>query len=184
MPGNFIFGDAESGHFAAGSTDSSGRYSFAVTPGAWDIRPNQNQAALQGYVGLSERTATNVTGNISNLDFTLPKATALIYGRLLDDSNHPISGVEMRADERTVDSQATGRTYPTNADYAIAVVAGMWYVGPERDETALQGFLIQDTNVTVSDGLALRVDFVAQRGTTLLGGRLIDGMGYGAGGGA
>src|SRR5438093_6531704 len=130
IPGNFIFGDTESGQFAAGSTDSSGRYSFAVTPGPWDIRPNQNQVALQGYVGLNERAATNVTSNISNLDFALPKATALIYGRILDDSNRPIWGVEMRADERTQNYQASGRSYPTNADYAIGVVAGMWYVGP------------------------------------------------------
>src|SRR6266540_5542182 len=177
VPGNFIFGDAASGHFASGSTDSAGRYSMAVTPGLWEIRPNQKQAALQGYVGLSERTSTNVTGNISNLDFALPKATALIYGRLLDDSNRPLSGVEMRADQSTQRYQGSGRCYPTNADYAIAVVAGTWYVEPERDDPALEGFLIQSTNVTVSDGLAVRVDFVAQRATTMLGEQLVDGMG-------
>jgi hypothetical protein len=177
VSGNFVFADAESGHFAAGSTDSSGQYSIAVTPGLWEIRPNENQAALQGYVGLSQRTATNVTGNISNLDFALPKATALIYGRLLDDSSRPLSGVEMRADQSTQIYEGSGRCYPTNADYAIAVVAGMWYVGPEQDDPALAGVLIQSTNVTVSDGLAVRVDFVAQRATTLLGGRLVDDMG-------
>jgi len=177
VPGNFIFGDGASGEFAVGTTDSSGYYSFAVTPGQWEIRPNQNQAALQGYLGFSERAATNITGNVSNFDFVLPKATALIYGRLVDDTGQPLTGAGMRADDAAQNNEGSGRCYPTNADYAIGVVAGMWYVGPEGDDPALQGFLFQTTNVTVSDGLAVRVDFVAQRATTWLGGQVVDGTG-------
>src|SRR4030095_15043513 len=169
LAGIFVFADSDTDPFAGASSDSAGNYSFQVSPGPWRVRPNEGQPALQGYLGLRREVETNVTSHITNLDFQLPKATALIYGRVKDDQNQPLPGVGVGAEHAAGEYRASGRTFTTNADYAVAASAGSWGVGLERADQALRGYLVQNTNVTVSSGLAVRMDFVAQRATTKLG---------------
>jgi hypothetical protein len=63
-------------------------------------------------------------------------------------------------------------TTDTNGDYVAGVTAGTWFIGPDDNNPALAGFLVQGTNVAVSAGQAIRVNFTALRSTAHLLGRV------------
>jgi hypothetical protein len=141
-------------------TDTNGNYSLPVTSSnLWSVRPNKTQPALLGYVALAKRTDVNVTNaNVSNVNFQLPQATALIYGTIKDDRSSPVAGLAVIGqDLGSPKHEADGLSLVTDGNYSLGVIAGTWTVG---DEFAFLGFPDQTSNVTVSAGQTLPVNFV------------------------
>ncbi len=141
-------------------TDTNGNYSLRVTStNLWSVRPNKTQPALEGYVALAKRTDVNVTNaNVSNVNFPLPQATALIYGTIKDDHSKPLIGLAVIAqDLGSPRHEADSLSLVTDGNYSLGVIAGTWTVG---DEFAFLGYPGQTSNVTVAAGQTLPVNFV------------------------
>ncbi len=141
-------------------TDTNGNYSLPVTSSnLWSVRPNKTQPALQGYVALAKRTDVNVTNaNVSNFNFQLPQATALIYGTIKDDHSNAVAGpAVIGQDIGSPKHEADGLSLVTDGNYSLGVIAGSWTVG---DEFAFRGFPDQTSNVTITAGQTLPVNFV------------------------
>src|SRR5713226_420478 len=141
-------------------TDTNGNYSLPVTStNLWSVRPNKTQPALHGYAALAKRTDVTVTNaNVSNLNFQLPQATALIYGTIKDEHSNPVIGLAVIGqDIGSPKHEADGLSLVTDGNYSLGVVAGTWTVG---NEFAFLGYPGQTTNVTVAAGQTLPVNFV------------------------
>lgn len=164
LAGMFIEANSSSGSFTGTFTDPNGYYNLKVTPGEWRFGPNESQLAQVGYLRLSSKAVTNVSSDVSNLNFPVTKVTALIYGRITDNFMNPVVGIEFRANDYNTNSfEARGRSFPADGSYALGVKAGTWWVRAEEDELSQLGLSTSDTLVTVTNGQALRVDFTAFR---------------------
>ncbi|PYI87839.1 MAG: hypothetical protein DME26_04875, partial [Verrucomicrobia bacterium] len=175
LPGIAVSGQGMNG-FTIGFTDTNGNYRLPVTSGEWELRPQQSDAAQLGYVGLNDRVSTNVTGNISGFNFQLPKATALVYGRLVDNFGNPVNTIDFRADDSMNNYyQANGESFPTDGSYSLAVTAGNLNVQPESDTLALAGYVgPQGVPVSLINGQCVRVNFTVLRATNHITGFVKD----------
>ena len=135
-------------------TDATGAYSLLVTgSNVWGVRLGDDGPARLGYVGPdSPVNVTVINSSVSNVNFQLPKATALIYGTITNDLSRPMAGLEFNAFDSAQDasfgiSQADGR-------YSLAVLAGSWYVQNE-----LAGLPGQTADAIVVAGQARNINF-------------------------
>src|SRR5438876_5003645 len=65
-------------------SDTSGNYSFAVGPSQWRLEPPGDGLAQLGYLRPDKLTTNITTASAANVNFALPKVTALIYGTVKD----------------------------------------------------------------------------------------------------
>jgi len=154
------------GFSANGFTDTNGNYSLSVyTNNQWRVRPDQRGLSQVGFVGLANRTNVTVANlSISNVDFQLLRASALIYGTLKDDHGNPLIGQTLGAvDAGSPPRQGDGRSFVTNGSYALGVIGGTDGIGGDGATLALLGLTLQNTNVAITDGHATNVDLVAVR---------------------
>ena len=178
--GVFMQAETSAGLFTGGFADASGQYDLALSAGNWKIRPEKDQLAELGYVASNDDAQTNITAAVSGLNFSATRATALIYGTLVDTLNNRLASVGIRGETQN-DNQLTaaGRTSSASAgtpagDYVLGVVAGNWSVSPQSDELSLLGYSSQNSNATVTAGSAVRVDLVARRFSSHILGRVLD----------
>src|SRR5205085_6179407 len=116
--------------FSGGLTDTNGNYSFKLTPGQWQVRPDKSAPAQLGYL-TSKKATTNATATGSGtLDFTLSKATALIYGTVTDGAN-PVNELPIKVNDDSNLYNSVGLTFAPNGNYSLGVVAGNWGVTPD-----------------------------------------------------
>ncbi len=155
-----------SGLSANDFTDTNGNYSLSVyTNNQWRVRPDQRGLSQVGFVGLASRTNINVANvSVSNVNFQLLRASALIYGSLKDDHGNPLIGLALGAvDAGSPQREGDGRSFVTNGSYALGVIGGTDGIGGDTATLALLGLTLQNTNVTITDGHATNVDLVAAR---------------------
>ncbi|MDB6112643.1 MAG: hypothetical protein JWR69_4393 [Pedosphaera sp.] len=175
--GGAVFVNAESTNnlFSGAFADTNGNFSFPVTPGQWKVKLDQGALAQRSYLSPQNNLKVTVTNSsITNLNFALSKATALIYGTVKDGLSNGVSGLSLRADDGANLFEADGASN-TNGAYTLAVVAGNWNVGPDSDSLIARGYSGgSSTNVTVSDGQAVQADFILQGVTAHLRGQVKD----------
>jgi len=157
--------DANTGNnlAALAITDTNGNYALLVTPNTWNVHPSTQAAPDAGYLDPTRTPVTLTSASISNINFTLSKPTALIYGTLKDTLNNPVLGVEMSARDQPNSFHAAGRSGRTNAAYSLAVQAGTWQPGPDGGDLGIRGFIGGSSNVTLVSGQASNVNFVVTR---------------------
>jgi hypothetical protein len=174
LAGVFVMAEAEPAWMGANFTDATGNYVLGVSAANWRVRPERAQLAQIGYLGLDEYSYTStLSGNVTGLDFPMPKATALIYGTLRDRQNRALADLSVSADDNYY--QADGRGVATN--FYLGVTAGDWRVSQDDTELASQGYFERTTNVTLAAGQAVRVDLVLASVTAHVRGRLVDSTG-------
>jgi hypothetical protein len=144
--------------------DTNGNYALQVTPNTWHVHPSSGAAASTGYVDPSRIGVPVTSASVSNVNFVLTKATALIYGTVSDTSNNPVLGIQLSA------GNELGRSVVTNGSYCVGVQAGTWNPAPDSGDLANQGFIVYYTNdlingsgVTLIDGQALNLNYVMAR---------------------
>jgi hypothetical protein len=112
-------------------------------------------------------TRTNVTitaSSVSNINFSLSKATALIYGTVKDTLNNPVVGVQVSARDKPDNLfHVLGRSFVTNASYCIGAQAGSWGPTPDSSDLAARGFVGYGSNVTLVTGQATNLNFIVTR---------------------
>lgn len=146
-------------------TDTNGNYSLQVTPDTWRVHPTTGAPAARGYVDPT-RTSVNVTNaNVSGVNFSLSKATALIYGTVQDTLGNPIFGIQVSTRDSADIYRAVGRSFATNGSYAIGVLANTWYsIAPDAADLSLQGLASSNAyNVTLTAGQTTNVNFFVVR---------------------
>jgi uncharacterized GH25 family protein len=169
VPGILTVMQSTNDLIAIGFSATNGNFSVPVTASGWQVGLDDQQLALNGY--LSSRDGISVdttTGSVVGVTVPIPKGTALVYGTVKDDQNHPMVGVSINADDSTRQYESAGTT-DTNGNYVMAVLAGAWHMEPSRDDPAYASYLFSGTDATITNGQAMRVDFTGIKATTVSG---------------
>ncbi len=170
LPGLQAFFQASSGQFALGYTDINGNFNVGVTLGVWGIEPNESVTAAHGLLFPRNQVQVDAsTGSVSGLQFELPRATALVYGSVKDNLNNPIPYLRTWCDGQGIPLGSAGWT-DGNGNFSVGATAGNWSVGFDDQALAAGGLILQSANVTLADGQAQRLDFVALHATAHLRG--------------
>ncbi len=179
IPGIFVNAESTNNLFAGAVTDANGDYSFAVTASQWKVKSGESSLVQLGYLKLQNKVITNTpaTGS-ATINFSLPKATALVYGSVKDSLNNPVNALGMSANDQGNLYGSDGRTFSPNGNYTLGVAAGTWSVGPEPDDLPARGYTGgSGTNVSLTSGQALLVNFILSGVTTHLRGQIKDDSG-------
>ncbi len=177
LAGVGVFAYQTGSSFATAFTDADGNYTLTVTASLWEVACVAEQLPLLGYVPAMARRSTNLTGNLSGFDIPVTRATTLIYGTISDDQvpARNLGGVFVSAQDVAGLYAASGMSYRTNGNYSIGVVAGNWWIAPDRDSLLTLGYLGAGTNWVTGRYQAARIDVLGRKITAHLRGTLSDG---------
>lgn len=166
------------GLFALGYSDTNGQFTIGVTAGTWSPELEETALTALGYVAPDQLSDINATGgSVAGLVVAFQPATALFYGSFLDGGNQSaISAMPFSARIQNGSLSGQGRT-DVAGYYTVGVVAGTWSVGPESDALIARGILASQTNTTIADGQAVRLDFASRTVTAHLTGQVFDNFG-------
>jgi hypothetical protein len=171
----FVNGQSTNNLFSGAFSDTNGNFSLPVTPGQWKIELDGGALAQRGYLAPQNKQVVPVTtSSVSNVNYALSKATALIYGTVKDSSSNAVGGISVTADD-------SGNLYEgvalsaTNGAYTVGVVGGNWNISPDSSAVLARGYSgANSTNVTLNDGTAVEADFILQGVTAHLRGQVKD----------
>ncbi|MDB6024646.1 MAG: regulator of chromosome condensation, partial [Verrucomicrobiales bacterium] len=170
--------ESQNGAFILSFTDANGNFNVPVTADQWKIKMQESAIASLGFLPPRDSLHVDTTsGNISNLNIEMPKADALFYGQLKNNSNVPLVGIEVFAENQNSYTYAGTSITDTNGNYFIGVVGTNWNVGPSSEDLSPLGYSANETNLNISSGQAIQLNFIAQLLTIHLGGRVVNGSG-------
>jgi hypothetical protein len=190
LPGILFAAQSNSKDLGLGATDTNGNFVLPALAEQFGFGSDQQSLDLQGYLGLNnsptnvDATASNVTG----VTIALTKATAMIYGSVLDQNNNPLAGVRMGGQNETNSNgpyQGDGTTDP-NGNYSIGVDADLWSPEISSGENSIsfgnyifsQGpawvFNNGGPGTNVSAGAAIQANFGAILATNQITGNVKD----------
>ncbi len=177
-PGVFLFAQSSGGWYGSSTTGTNGTFSLPVTPDTWQIQPQSEDLAQHGYVSLQGWPGFDTTaGSISNALITAPYGTAMFYGSARDDTNAPLAGIQLGADDNSSQYEAGGES-DISGNYCVAVVPGAWNLSVNNNNPALAGYVVAGgTNASILSGQAIRSDFVVRRTTGTIRGYVKDNTG-------
>jgi hypothetical protein len=174
------------GYFAIAFTDSNGNYSAAVTSNFWTIQPDKQRLVRRAYV-LPEATfqVDATSGSVSNANIALPEGNALFYGRMTDNSNHPLANVEI---DGSTGNGSSSNSYDAkgysdaNGNYAVAILGDLtnyWGCSASSGKnTVLANYVVNFFgSVTNSPGQTTLDNFVALPATATITGHVQDNSG-------
>ena len=174
IPGLQLFFQSDNNTLTFAFTDTNGDFTASVVSNQWKIDISDFSLSQTGYLRPQNKPRIDATtGNVTGVSIQLTRETALIYGYLRNDTNAPLPGISLSCNDNSNQYQAKATT-DTNGYYLVGAIDGTWYVGPDNNNPALAGYLVQGTNVTVSGGQAVQVNFKALRATAHLQGRITD----------
>ncbi len=178
LPGVQVRLQSATGLFALGYSDDQGNFSIGVTAGTWSPEMDETALAALGYVVPEQLSDINATGgSVAGLVLPFQPATALFFGNFLDGGNQSgISAMPFSARIQNNTLFGTGLS-DTAGYYTVGVVAGTWSVGPESDALLARGILASQTNTTIANGQAVRLDFASRTVTAHLTGQVFDNFG-------
>jgi hypothetical protein len=175
LGGVLVICQSVDGLMAIGFTDTNGNFNIPVTASQWQVGWESSVLPILGYVDLLNQPSADTTaGNVSGLTVSFPKGTALLYGSLKDEQNHPISGVTLFADDFANTYEGLGSTDATG-NYSVAVPSGSWFLGVDTSSPALANYIVSEgTNAILNSGQTLQHDFTALRATNYVSGFVFD----------
>jgi hypothetical protein len=178
LPGLFVQAESEDGLFALSFADVSGNYSISVLPGLWKVKLSSDSGLpLLGYVQIDSKINVDTSsGSVSNINFQFAKASALIYGTILDNFSNPVPALNIVAQDSSYTYEQSALT-DVAGHYSMGVFAGDWFVRPENSDAVARGLLGDGRFVTVTNTGAARQDLVLHRVTAHVRGRVISASG-------
>jgi hypothetical protein len=170
LPGVSIPVMSDSGLIALNFTDTNGNFNARVTAGNWGLQADDTPLIVHGYLGLQNGTALT-----PGVILSVPKATALIYGKVRDDQGNPLAGVDVYASDSTFDADGyTG----TNGKYVIAVLGGLgggdpWWMEADSDKQ-FTNYVFSQQNISgdIDAGTAVLQNFTAMLATNHITGNV------------
>jgi hypothetical protein len=176
LPGLFIQIDNKTNNLFTGTfTDTNGNFAVPVTAGTWKLKLGGESGALLGYASPNNSLSADTTGgNVSNINFQMFKATALVYGSIKDTQTNPVPVMRMDAQDQGNLFQGAGQS-DVNGNYSIGVIASTnLNVSPDNNSLAVANLIGQGTNVVITNGQALLLNFIVLHSTAHLRGQLVD----------
>jgi hypothetical protein len=174
IPGLQLFFESSNNKFGVAFTDTNGSFSLSSVPDQWKIDISDFSISQGGYLRPQNKPQVDTTGgSVTGVSIQLAKESALIYGNVRNDTNAPLAGISMFGNDGNNQYQANATT-DTNGNYSMGVTATTWFIGPDNSNPGLAGYIVQGTNVTLANGQAVLVNFVAQRSTAHLLGHVTD----------
>ena len=175
LAGLFTFWNSTNNLFSLGGpTDTNGNYSVAVSASQWQAEGNGSGLAQLGYLRPDKLTTNITSASAANVNFSVPKATALIYGTVKDNLNNPVNGVQTRANDQANLYGASGTSLAPGANYTLGVLAGTWYANVESDNLPAGYLAPSSMNITLTAGQAVQANFVLRPVTARLLGRVVN----------
>ena len=167
--------------FALTFTKADGTFVRGVTADNWSVDASELSLPPLGYLRMNNSVpAVTTGGDVSGLNISLTKSTALVYGTVTNASLTPIAGLRMYASDPTHTYDQNALT-DSNGYYVIGVTAGTWDVGVNSMENpALTGYL-PPSSVTVmpSAGQSAQANFTLSAVSAHLQGAVLkDGSGF------
>ena len=174
IPAIQLFFESSNSMFAVAFTDTNGNFSVSALPDQWKVDISDFSLSAGGYLRPQNKPPVDTTGgSASGVNIQLAKEAALIYGSLKNDTNGPLPGISLSGNDNNNQYQSRATT-DANGNYTMGVTANTWFIGPDNRNPGLAGYIVQGTNVTLTNGQAMLVNFVAQRSTAHLLGRVTD----------
>ncbi|PYM13700.1 MAG: hypothetical protein DME18_08400 [Verrucomicrobia bacterium] len=174
IPGLQLFLESSNNKLAIAFTDTNGNFSVSTVPDQWKIDISDFSLSQSGYLRPQNKPRVDTTGGgVTGVNVQLAKEAALVYGSLKNDTNAPLPGISLFGNDNNNQFEASATT-DAAGNYTMGVTAATWFIGPDNQNPGLAGYIVQGTNVTLTNGQALLVNFVAQRSTAHLLGRVTD----------
>lgn len=166
---------SDDGKFTVDYTDANGNFSTPVTAGQWEVEVERNAVNQLGYLAPSQgRPANTTAANVSNVAFGLPKATALIHGKVNAENGGGIDLTEVDAGDENAEFEAFTVT-DAAGNYVIAVNEGVWFVDATAGALQARGYLSPEpAELFIASGEAKLVNFVVPVANARLIGTLRD----------
>ncbi|MEY2428447.1 MAG: hypothetical protein QOJ40_1332, partial [Verrucomicrobiota bacterium] len=177
IAGVFMIGQSTNNLFTGAQTDTNGNYSFAVSASQWQLQVDESGLAQLGYLRPNKLNITITNASLSNVDFSLPKANALIYGTVKDNLNNVVNGIDTSASDQSNVYDSPGHSLPPNGNYTIGVLAGSWWVNVSSDNLPAGYTAGNGTNVSLSAGQAVQANLTLSGVTAHLLGTVVNASG-------
>ncbi len=185
LPGVFMPVQSTNGLLALVFTDTNGNFTARVTAGQWSLGSDDSGLIVHGYVGLNN--GTNVNSGAANVTLAVPKASALIYGSVMDNLGNPLAGIDVNASDSNSNLYAMDGFTGTNGNYFIGVVGGLgsndpWQVNIGSKSAAAnyifsQPQMDQNGGTNLAIGQAVLQNFTAILATNTISGNIVDSNG-------
>ena len=176
-----LFLQSQGGLAAILSTNADGTFAAPVTDDLWEIQSSEISASRLGYLSMSgeaDANADTTSAAVTGVNISLPKATALIYGTVKNNSNTPIINVQTKVGNQGNNYQTLGRSAAPAGTYSMGVLAGNWSAGIEAMSVpAGYSSVGISADITISAGQAVQSNFVLNSVTAHLRGQIRDDSG-------
>lgn len=157
-------------------SDSDGYFTAWVSTAAndWKVTVSEGASYQLGYVEAGSVLVDTSAGNVTNLNLRMTKGEALIHGRLVDQSNRPVAGMNIGASG--TDGFGAAGTTDADGNYGVSVTSGEWNVWPDEESLTGAGLVVGQggRKVTALSNQAFEVNFAARPVTVHLRGRVVD----------
>jgi Putative Ig domain len=184
LPGVFLPVQSTNNMLMTTFTDTNGNFTARVTPGQWNLGSDDSGLIVHGYVGSNNGTNVN---NGANVTMPFPKANALFYGGVHDNTGKPLVALDVNASDTTSNLFSADGYTDTNGNYLVAVLGGLgtndtWQIGVGGDGSLpnyifSQPPLDQNGNTNISAGQSLLVNFTGIFTTNTISGNVKDSNG-------
>ncbi len=184
LPGVFQPLESTNGLLMSTTTDTNGNFTARVTPSQWNLGTDDSGLIVHGYVGSNNGTNVN---NGANVTMPFPKANALFYGSVHDNTGKPMVALDVNASDTASNLYSADGYTDTNGNYFVGVLGGLglndtWQIGVGGDGSLAnyvfsQPQLDQNGNTNISAGQALLVNFTAILATNTISGNVKDSNG-------
>lgn len=156
-------------------TDAEGNFRLGAQsgPGAWGVFVEEASAQQLGYLSGGAEVTVNSAQVTQNL--ALEKATALIYGTLTKSEGGTLPSIGIWADslEGNEEVELNTRTLSPEGVYYLGVRAGHWLIGLEDAELFPLRLRHATREVTATTGQATSLNFVLEKTTAVVAGRVV-----------
>jgi hypothetical protein len=190
LPGLLLSVQSTNGLLGIGFTDTNGNFTTGAVPNKWKIGGDSAAIAFHGYVALQDKTKVDTTsGSVSGVAIALPKATALFYGTVKDNTGQPLPGeVDVYASDQNVTNnynglyQSDGYT-DSNGNFVVGVVGSsdaneLWYLSIDNassfpNDDFSQPVFDQNGGTNIAPGSAVPANFTAALFTSFITGQVL-----------
>lgn len=182
LPGILLSVQANNGLFGVGTTDTNGNFTASVQAGSaqWALRADDTSLIVHGYLGSQNKTGASP--GQTGVTLAVPKATALIYGKIQDSLGNPLPGNDVYVNDNNSYLYETDAYSDSNGNYVAGVLGGLgandpWWASVSTDAGST-GYVFsqppfdQYGGTNISAGASVQANFTALAATNYITGNV------------
>ncbi len=175
LPGVQVVFRSQEGKFAVDYTNAAGNFTTPVVAANWDVEVERKAVNQIGYVAPARPNQVDtVGGNETSVVISLPKAAALLYGKLTDSAGAAVADAEIDAVSGDLEFESFSVS-DANGNYVIALSGGKWSVAPTAGPLLEAGYVSsRPLTVTLQDRQSTENDFTVSPTNATASGKLLD----------